>query len=103
MGDTGGLEVLAARYGHDPKALDQVRVGCACVSRLPRWPLHRSLPRRPAAGRRARTTSAPRPRDHTLNTCACAHVRMYACTHVRMYACTRSPRVIRHIVTKLSC
>jgi hypothetical protein len=26
LGDGGGLELLAARYGHDLKALDQVRV-----------------------------------------------------------------------------
>jgi hypothetical protein len=25
LGDGGGLEVLAGRYGHDVKALDQVR------------------------------------------------------------------------------
>lgn len=25
LGDSGGLDVLAARYGHDAKALDQVR------------------------------------------------------------------------------
>jgi hypothetical protein len=24
LGDSGGLDVLAARYGHDAKALDQV-------------------------------------------------------------------------------